>query len=491
MKKTITIILLSALLASAVACGQEGKTEGDTTTAKGSSDGSATTVDGASAGAATGRDAVSDDLPEKSYGDKDFTILTREKYNYEFSSEADGDVLNDALYNRDRKVEERFGVRIKTVPMDAKWPSTDFNNNLRASIMSGDGAYDLVAGYAATIPNLIGEDLFLNWNDMKYNDFSKPWWSSQMAEEMNINGKCFMVTGDASIVLWKNMRCMLFNKRLASEFQIPDLYETVRNGEWTFDKLVSVTKGVYKDLDGDSKKSEGDLYGYLTDYTTGVDNLKEAFEIKVTTKGDDGFPKLTFLNEKTIEAVAKVEDFFYNSGSVFFDNEFCNKSDQYFSNGQGLITTCILGNVDIMRAMEDDFGIIPYPKYDSNQKEYHSTALDEFTAFVIPKDAKDPDMTSMVLEGIASESYKNVVLTFYDVALKTKGTRDDESSEMIDIIRDGLTFDFGYLNSGALGSVGHLWVNLIRENNSDVASAYDAKKAEYEEKLDALLEVYR
>ena len=77
------------------------------------------------------------------------------------------------------------------------------------------------------------------------------------------------------------------------------------------------------------------------------------------------------------------------------------------------------------------------------------------------------------------------------IALKTKGTRDDESSEMIDIIRDGLTFDFGYLNSGALGSVGHLWVNLIRENNSDVASAYDAKKAEYEEKLDALLEVYR
>ena len=100
-------------------------------------------------------------------------------------------------------------------------------------------------------------------------------------------------------------------------------------------------------------------------------------------------------------------------------------------------------------------------------------------------------MTSMVLEGLASKSYKKVIPAFYDIALKTKGTRDDESSEMIDMIRDGLTFDFGYLNSGALGGVGHLWVNLIRNNNANVTSEYDAKKDKYEEKLNDLLKVYR
>ena len=483
MKKSISLVLLAAMLASLAACGSGTADAGNDTTS------SAAQSDGAPA-EATGREAVSDDLPDTKFG-KDFTILTRTKYDYEFSTESDGDILNDALYNRDRKVEDRFGVKIVTVPMVADWPSTDFNNNLRASIMAGDGAYDLIAGYAATIPDLIGEGLFMNWNDMKYNDFSKPWWSSQMAEELNINGKCFMVTGDASVVLWKNMRCMLFNKRIASEHQTPDLYEMVKNGEWTLDNLISVTKDVYVDLDGDGTRSYGDLYGYLTDYATDVDNLKEAFEIKVTTKGEDGFPKLCFLNERTIGAVAKVEDFLYNSGAALFDNEFCNSSSKYFSDGQGLIYAAILGDANKMRSMNDDFGIIPYPKYDSNQKEYHSTSLDAFTAFVIPKDAKDPDMTSMVLEGLASESYKKVIPAFYDIALKTKGTRDDESSEMIDMIRDGLTFDFGYLNSGALGGVGHLWVNLIRNNNANVTSEYDAKKDKYEEKLNDLLKVYR
>ena len=481
MKKAITLFILASMMLSAISCGSEPTGTDDETT---SGESTGTTE------ALTGREAISDNLPDKKF-DKDFTILTRDKHDYEFNTESDGDVLNDALYNRDRIVEERFGITIKTVPMEANWPSTDFNNKLQASIMAGDGEYDLVAGYAATIPNLVGEGLFIDWNTMKYNDFTKPWWSEQIADEMNINGKCYLVTGDASIVLWKNMRCMLFNKRLAGDYKAPDLYETVKSGEWTFDKLIEVTKDVYQDLDGDGKMSEGDLYGYITDWGTAVDNLKEAFEIRVTTKNSEGFPEFTFMSEKTVEAVAKINSYFYDSGSVFFDHAFGDKSGEHFSNGQGLIATSILGEVNVMRSMSDDFGIIPYPKYDSKQAEYHSTSLDEFTMFVIPKDAKDPEMTSIILEALSAESYKKVVLAFYDVALKTKGARDDESAEMIDMIRDGLTFDFGYLNSGALGSAGHLWVNLIRKNNNDVASAYAEKKATYEENLAKILEVYR
>ncbi len=484
MKKAISLIILAAMLASFASCGQEGGKNNPT-------DGTTAGENGETTEALTGREAVLDNLPDKKF-DKNFTILTRTKYDYEFNTpEADGDVLNDALYNRDRKVEERFGVTFKTVAMDCNWPSTEFNNNLRASIMSGDGVYDLVAGYAATIPGLVGEGLFIDWNTMKYNDFTKPWWSDQIADEMNINGKCYLVTGDASLVLWQNMRCMLFNKRLAENYKTPDLYEIVKNGEWTFDKLVEITKDVYTDLDGDGKMSDGDLYGYITDYATAVDNLKEAFEIKVTTKGSDGVPKLTFMSTKAIEAIGKLNSFFYDSGAVNFTAEFGNKSGEHFSNGQGLIGTSILGKVDKLRAMDDDFGIIPYPKYDSKQENYHSTSLDEFTLFVIPKDAKNPEMTSIVLEGIASESYKKVVPAFYDVALKTKGARDDESAEMIDMIRDGLTFDFGYLNSSALDGVGHLWVNLLRNNNNNVASEYAKKEASYEENLEKLLEVYR
>ena len=483
MKKTLTLFILAAMIVSSVSCGSESPdmTEGTTDSA---TDVTTTTE------ALTGREAVSDDLPDIEFN-KDFTILTRNDYDYELNTESSGDVLDDALYDRNRVVEERFDVTIKTVSMDATWPSTDFNSNLQASIMAGDGAYDLVAGYAASITKLVGEGLFIDWNTMKYNDFSKPWWSSQIADEMNIGGKCFLVTGDASLALWKNMRCMLFNKRLADDYNTPDLYEIVKSGDWTFDKLIEVTKDVYQDLDGDGKKSDGDIYGYITGWSTAVDNLKEAFEIRVTTKGDDGFPEMSLVNERTIEAIQRVNSFFNDGDAVLFTQEFCEKSGEHFSNGQGLIASSILGEVNILRSMKDDFGIIPYPKYDSEQENYHSTSLDEFTLFVIPNDAKDPDMTSIILEALSAESYKQVIPVYYDVALKTKGARDDQSAEMIDIIRDELTFDFGYLNSSALSYAGQLWVTLIRNNNNNIVSEYATRQAAYEKNLAALLEVYR
>ena len=111
--------------------------------------------------------------------------------------------------------------------------------------------------------------------------------------------------------------------------------------------------------------------------------------------------------------------------------------------------------------------------------------------FVLPIDVKDKERSAIVTEALCAESYKKVVPVFYDTALKTKAARDDASSEMIDLIRDNLTFDFGYLYSSSMSGVGHLFVNWIRDNNNNIASAYDKVKSATEEKLAKVLEIYR
>ena len=164
---------------------------------------------------------------------------------------------------------------------------------------------------------------------------------------------------------------------------------------------------------------------------------------------------------------------------------------QMFSDGFGVFLTANLGDAETLRAMNDDFGILPYPKYDSNQKNYHSTSHDNLSLFEVPIDAPDPEMTAIITEAMCAESYKQVIPAFYDIALKTKAARDDDSAAMIDIIRDGLIFDWGYLHSNALGGVGHLFVELIRSNDRNFASKYDTNSATYEQKLDEVLEIYR
>jgi hypothetical protein len=103
----------------------------------------------------------------------------------------------------------------------------------------------------------------------------------------------------------------------------------------------------------------------------------------------------------------------------------------------------LLGNAQLLRGMDTDFGIIPYPKWDEYQENYLTTSVAYFSLFCVPVTVRNLEMTGIITEALCVESYKKVIPAFYEVSLKTKLARDDESSEMIDIIRSGLTFDFG------------------------------------------------
>ena len=106
-RKSISVILLAAILRSTAACADSGEKPEDTT-------GSSTSAGDTETATVTetGRESVSDDLPTVDYGGAEFTILDRTKYVYEFTAEEEnGDILNDAVHERNRKVEDRFNVK--------------------------------------------------------------------------------------------------------------------------------------------------------------------------------------------------------------------------------------------------------------------------------------------------------------------------------------------------------------------------------------------
>lgn len=488
MKRTISALLLIAMLAS-VSCESAGTgndiTSDDTTVSE-STETSAETND---------RENVKDNLPETDFGGDKFTMLVRTERSYEFEAEEEnGDLLNDAVYKRNLAVEDRFNIKFDNVLMDSVWgdQATQFTNSLRASIQAGEGAYDIVASYAATIPALVSQGLFANWSDMKYVDFSKPWWSEKVKDEMTINGKCFMITGDISLALWEGMCCVMFNKKLADNYGIGNMYDLVKEGNWTFDKMLDITKDRYQDLDGDGEVSDNDAFGMIHGTATEVDNYKEAFEIPVTKRGDDGYPEFALKSEKIVDVLTRLDAWVWNSNDVYWELNLDRPVlQEIFSRGNSLLFNSTLGATQNLRDMKDDFGIIPYPKYDENQKDYHSTSLDEFSMFVIPIDAPDMDKTAFITEALCAESYKKVVPVFYDVVLKTKNARDNDSAQMIDIIRDGLVFDWGYIYSGTMGQPGHQLAILLKAHNTNIASEFDKKAKAYEKNLEKALKVYR
>ena len=132
MKSTRIIALLLALLtASSVGCGESADTNEttDTTTAASTSD--ETTSD-------------APELPDEDYEGYEFRILTRIEgwgiYNNEnlVVEEENGEILNDAIYTRNRTVEERFNINLTQITT-----TNDIGNEISATVMAGDDAYDL------------------------------------------------------------------------------------------------------------------------------------------------------------------------------------------------------------------------------------------------------------------------------------------------------------------------------------------------------------
>ena len=115
---------------------------------------------------------------------------------------------------------------------------------------------------------------------------------------------------------------------------------------------------------------------------------------------------------------------------------------QQFANNQGLFGVLTLSSVQGLRGMETDFGILPFPKYDEKQEKYYSNVLDGWINCV-PITNTDFEMTSVIMEALAVESRNLVLPAYLETALRTKYSRDDESLEMLNIIEQGRTVDFG------------------------------------------------
>jgi len=140
-----------------------------------------------------------------------------------------------------------------------------------------------------------------------------------------------------------------------------------------------------------------------------------------------------------------------------------------------------------MRDMVDDFGILPFPKKDEKQENYITSLRDTFVGFCIPADNADPEFTGTIMEALCVSGSQYVIPAYYDVVLKGKTARDDESSEMLDIIKETLKVDFIFAYGNVLGDIGNTFANAYNKQVA-LSTVWAAQKGSAEAKLAALLE---
>jgi hypothetical protein len=310
-------------------------------------------------------------------------------------------------------------------------------------------------------------------------------------DKTTIDGKLYFITGDLSLSFITNLTCLFFNKRIQSDYDAEDLYKAVLDGSWTYDKMFEVCRGIYKDVDGDGKKNEGDIFGAALAHGNTCEAMFTSQDQQITEIGDDGYPHFVFNSDRTIKIVENMmELFFENPGTYSFAETTEYPERTIFKNGYSFFMNGYINTAEELRDMTDDFGIVPYPKFDASQKKYRSRSQDAFSFFSVPATCADYDFAGAVTEALAAESYRTVTPAYYETALKIKYSRDDATSQMLDIICDGAQFDFAYVYSNSMNNIVHIFRDLTGKKSTDFVSLYEKNEPSYQKALDKLINAY-
>ena len=137
--------------------------------------------------------------------------------------------------------------------------------------------------------------------------------------------------------------------------------------------------------------------------------------------------------------------------------------------------------------MEDDIGVLPLPKYDENTQKYYGNVEAGGNLVVIPGTVTDYDRTSIIVEALCAEGYRRVIPEFFERVLKTKLARDDESAGMMDIIKEGRLFDYGYYNTEIAAELAYPGCMLFHYmKNENFTSYYEKYAGKVEKNIEKL-----
>ncbi len=475
-KRISALALALVTVLSLVSCGGGGTTE-PAQTAAGTTAAAETQAAAQTLSFAEQRALTKDTLPERDYGDADFNIIYNTPGDKGFRSEGlNGDVLNDAIYERNRTVEDRFKIKINYTDQ----ANGTVTSTVQNAVLAGDDAWHLLPHHTASAAGWITNGIILNWYEVPFVDFENPWWLPGNRTDLTYKGVCFLAVGDYPLQTIGRTCCMLFDKDEAANNHLPDMYQLVRDGKWTIDRLMEYAETAYRDLNGNGAKDTMiDFFGFTTDTGTNVSVWQQAFGIELIRDG-----QIIMDNDRMQSACEKVYKLCRENKGTLYDLNYKNADGKSQWIGPEVMqkqltlfaTGMLMNGIDYLREMEHDYGILPYPKYNEEQPEYHSTLDLGFQSMAMAKTVRDLERSGIITEALCAESYRKVVPAYYEYVLKKKAARDEESIEMIDFVMSTRLLDFGLIYDNQKGFA--FWLqNIVKSGSADYASYYATNSA--------------
>ncbi|MBQ8509506.1 MAG: hypothetical protein IJ493_06315 [Clostridia bacterium] len=350
--------------------------------------------------------------------------------------EATGDILDDAVYNRNRAMEERFHF---TFDITEEAIETAHKTAL-STIMAGDDVWDFMYIQALNCRTLIPDGCLAELSSIKELQLDQPWWEATTCENARIgeNRELFIAANYFSLMGFDATLCMFINETTLENLNVEAPYDLVREGKWTFDKMCEYA-ALGANLNGDSgfnRTGDGNAtYGVVT-WPTGILGLMSGMEAYYSETGSDGIPHITAGSEHFLEVADRLAKNLTSVAGEFIYPEGDLWHREFFKAGRALMYIGQICAATQYRDMADNYGILPMPKYDEQQENYINLISNTQFVLCMPVTNVNVAESAQLMDAISYVSFTDVLPVYYEKNVAQKGLRNEDSIEMLDIIRE-------------------------------------------------------
>ena len=414
-----------------------------------------------------------DAIPNQyNFGGDELSISVRNDYVYEVYADAKSqEGIDPEIYKRNNYTERRFNFKIKPLQSLCKGKSdqqTHFDD-VSLALQKSSFKFDVISMWAFQSGKLVKGMNYLDWR-LQNEDGSyvipyaanslvnkEKWWPEKMNNAGTVMGHQYVAISDMCITSMEMAYGIVYNYDMVMNKKIPqsittgnytDMYQVVKAGDWTLDVLYNLTKDLYTDNPTGGiygQADDADTYGFTYQGATGIDAFIHSLGFMCINNDGENMPTLWNMNTTLTTAAEDVVKLCNSEGAVRSKTGEDDIVYKFFTENHTYFITMKLEalRTATLHAMEDDYGILPYPKLNKDQKEYLTGSDDHYNVLSIPLiiDPSRYEIIGVVMEALAARTHQTVNSAFYDTLLKTNSTRNLQDEEMIDTIVNGRVYD--------------------------------------------------
>lgn len=467
----LCLTMLLGVMLTTVACGKSDEGGAQTTTAP--ADTATTTAATETTAAVTEEAAPAYPYPDVNYGGATFAILNAEdRYAMLYQlmpEEINGETLSDARFQLNAEVSERYGITLK----ETQVAYNDLLPFAQKEVLSGTPEHDIFYLSPKQIASLMNSGYMYNLLDVEKLNVEGDWWDQKLIETGTLKDQyLYYLGGNYHLQGFEGTTCVFFNKEMFNTLKLANPYDIVREGKWTIDKMYEFASAA-ANLNGDDSftysENGSSVYGIAT-----ITNMMPAFimgcDAYYVEKDENGNPVLGFTSEHFQNVCSKIASITSVPGVYKSKNEVA----LFMDNRALMIGAEIKAAANEMRDMTTEFGMLPVPKYDEAQKDYVTNMYWATHVVSIPVTCTDLDRAAIVIETLNYEATEQLLPVYYD-RVSYKGLRDNDSIDMLEIIRKSRYYNWG-LAYDWLGSIEPNVHDMLLAGNGNVSSIAAASK---------------